>query len=828
MTQAAARQRAKDLGLERKIGLSERGILWSLLAFITGAALLALLILFLQGHFENIDPDVWGPVARGYSAYGEILGVMAVVFSLATFIFSLRKRSMQERFPIFRGTMMAWLWFHVTSGVLALIAATLHAGFGLFDYDFSTGKLLYWLLLFIAATGLLWRLVYSVVPKSAAPKVGNYSREASLQRAREQELEIEKRAAGGSETLQQWKSWLLERARSPQEMDHARQNFQGSPEQPVFNELCALAESRNRAIARNTLQRKLIGRLQGFRIWHVPISFLFIALIVVHVIEVYDIPANTLPPSLRSDTSLPVALTGNHDPKDCAECHREIYEQWEHSMHAHALTSPVMVAQSNQVTRTILADAESPDPKRICVNCHSPLGTELAQQEILPYPGGKHGNQGVTCLVCHQFKGETRPVGGAYTDGIIGGIERGRVMYGPFAGAVGNPYHSSKLSPVLSPDPYLICQNCHNVAVDRNGNDRIDVGPDLVLQTTQLEYLEYRENGGQATCGDCHMPLLKATRVAEAAGIPDLQDTKAPKRLVHDHSFVGTDYPLDKPGKSDPHRAKRVALLRSAATMKLEQSKFDSAARSLTVSVNIRNTGTGHTLPTGFAFARQMWVELIVKNAVNGQAVFVSGLLAKNTDDLCDSDTMLEPGTPMLPFIQSCSAPDPQLLSFQKKLVSKSTVKVDAQGNPVTNARGEQIPILAEGGHETSIQHLTGNAIARTRPSDGKVMASLQPGEGRSFVYSVPVPPGVEQLDISARLLFRNLPPYFLRHLASNQPKDEVPQIAPLIKNLDIVEMSAQKTRFALPLIAGGIPAPTASVPGQPAPAPSVAPQQGR
>jgi hypothetical protein len=76
----------------------------------------------------------------------------------------------------------------------------------------------------------------------------------------------------------------------------------------------------------------------------------------------------------------------------------------------------------------------------------------------------------------------------------------------------------------------------------------------------------------------------------------------------------------------------------------------------------------------------------------------------------------------------------------------------------------------------------------------------MQPGEARSFSYRIVLPRGVEQADISARLLFRNLPPYFLRHLASRQPKDELPQLAPLIPNLDIVEMAAQKTRFALPL----------------------------
>jgi hypothetical protein len=802
VTATSARTRAAALGLVRKIRLSERGSLWLSLAFVTSVGLFALLVAFLSGQFENIDPDVWGPVARGYSAYGEILGVLAVVFSLATFLFSIRKRVMQERFPLLRGTMMGWLWFHVTSGVLALMAATLHGGFGLLDYDFSSGKLIYYLLLFISVTGVLWRLLYSVVPKSAAARVGNYSRAASQERAREQELEMDKLAAGKSELLQQWKRWLLERARSAPELASAQGNFQGSPEQHDFTRLCELAESHHRALRRNRLQKKYISRLQFLRVWHVPVSILFLALVVVHLIEVYDVPAKSLPPVLRKDTSLPVEITGFHDPKDCAECHRQIYEQWQHSMHAHALNSPLMIAQSNQVTERILHEAQSPDPKRICVNCHSPIGTDLAQSETLPFPGGERANEGISCTVCHQFTGQSRPVGGAYSDGVIAGLERGRVMYGPFPGAVGNPYHSSKLSPVLAPDPAAICQNCHNVAVDRNQNEKIDPGPDLVLQTTQLEYVEYREKGGTATCGDCHMPIVKgATRVAESAGVPELQDTDAPARLVHDHSFVGTDYPLDHPGSSDPHRPKRVALLQSAATLELSKARRD-ASGALRFDVSITNSGTGHTLPTGFAFARQMWVEIIVRDANSHRALFVSGLLAHPTDDLCDAGTLNEADSPMLPFIEGCQAADPQLLNFQKKLVDESVVLKNAAGQPVENDRGEQIPILAPGGHEDSIQHLTGNAVARRRPSDGKLLVPLQPGEQRSFGYRVPLPPGVSTVDISARLLFRNLPPYFIRHLGSRQPKGETPRVAPLVANLDIVEMAVSKQRATVPTTA--------------------------
>ena len=54
-------------------------------------------------------------------------------------------------------------------------------------------------------------------------------------------------------------------------------------------------------------------------------------------------------------------------------------------------------------------------------------------------------------------------------------------------------------------------------------------------------------------------------------------------------------------------------------------------------SATITNN-TGHNLPTGFAFARQMWIELVVQETGRG-TIFQSGLLAHPGDDLCDDGT---------------------------------------------------------------------------------------------------------------------------------------------------------------------------------------------
>jgi hypothetical protein len=43
---------------------------------------------------------------------------------------------------------------------------------------------------------------------------------------------------------------------------------------------------------------------------------------------------------------------------------------------------------------------------------------------------------------------------------------------------------------------------------------------------------------------------------------------------------------------------------------------------------------------------------------------------------------------------------------------------------------------------------------------------------------------------VRARLLFRQLPPYLVRALAQNQPAAEMPQLAPLVGNLETLVMA--------------------------------------
>jgi hypothetical protein len=768
----------KPQPIQRPLRPLERQSPWLAGCLLAAAGLCGLITLVAAGLLGSRN-------LRGYTGPGLLLGVLAVALTVLAFAYMLRKRAWQERmpWPRWQGTMAMWLWGHVYLGLLALFAAVLHGGAGLISANFSTGKLLLLIFAGLVLSGLAWRLIYAAVPPAATRHIRNYAPADHQQQAEERLLQIEKIAAGRTAEFHGLKEQIVGNPDMAYSVlrngnassEYAIRNTQYVPteeEKTALQEIQKLAASRQRALKRLGRQPFYHFILQGWRALHLPLIIFFSLGLVAHLVAVSDLPTRLLP----------AQLGGFHPSGECADCHLAIVEQWTNSMHAHALTSPVTVVQTNQVVNTNLAGQRSPDPLLFCNNCHGPVGAKLTEQATLPLdaPSGFNAaeiNEGITCAVCHQFAGESVSGGGGLAAVFQRELRPGRVYFGPIADPVGNAFHQGQSNETFA-RPETLCQNCHNVNFDLNDDGRIQPGVDLILQTTYDEFLAYQAGGGRETCVTCHMPLVAGqTRVAETAAIPLQQDYPAPPRLVRDHSFVGVDYPLDTVASFDPQQEAREALLRSAAVLQVGQLFLDVGEENvLTFDVSVTNNNLGHNLPTGFAFARQMWLEVVVRDE-NGDVLFESGLLAGNTADLCDADTLDDRDNPMLPYVQGCAASDPQLVNFQQKLVDRIAL---VNGN------------IIQAGEETWLQNLNGGAVARVRPVDGQELTRILPNETRTFLYQIVLPNRLPTgATLTVRLLFRNLPPYFLRALADHQPAGEQPQIAPMIGNVQIVEMAA-------------------------------------
>ncbi|HEY0465573.1 MAG TPA: multiheme c-type cytochrome, partial [Polyangiaceae bacterium] len=453
-------------GLTRRLRFFERQWVW--LAFSLLAALLtATAVAALDAGALEVY-ELFPSITRGYTFSGVLLGLSSLSLCGISFFYSLRKRGLQEQLPFGKSTMTAWLWAHVYFGLLALLCAGLHAGYGLLSWHVSWGKLAFVALFGIVVSGLVWRVIYAVVPPLAARDVGNYSAGASTARADSLSVEIEKLTAGGSPRFYELKAWAL--STSPSDIQ-IRQAAASLPphEQQRFIDVIALALIRAQALERARKQARYGFLLQGLRVVHVPLSLLFLLAVPAHLFFAYDVPARALPLGAVSGSS----LGGFESADKCATCHARTVAEWQRSMHAHAMTSPVMVAQSNQVLNRVLAQATYPDPKRICVNCHGPIGAALTSGTTLPLSSNSSFsepellNEGISCAVCHQWNGTPETASGGLSR-FQDGLRPGHKYFGAFNDPVGNSFHQSEATSTFR-KPDQLCRNCHSVEYDKNG-----------------------------------------------------------------------------------------------------------------------------------------------------------------------------------------------------------------------------------------------------------------------------------------------------------------------------------------------------------------------
>jgi cytochrome c554/c'-like protein len=477
-------------------------------------------------------------------------------------------------------------------------------------------------------------------------------------------------------------------------------------------------------------------------------------------------PPPTLPPSVFKSS------------KVCSTCHDALYNQWSGSMHMRALTSPLMIAETNQAVRGPYANVSNPDPKRFCVNCHSPSAARVTTGATLPLGDeATLWKEGIGCQTCHQFAGKPTNGGGGYSNGFMKDLAPGGTVFGPLANPAQSTAHASARADGFD-RPNTMCGNCHNVNFDLDGDGRIEKGRDLVLQQTWDEYvIDYRQRGGGETCISCHMPVVPG--LFQATNKPG-----SPTREVHDHSFLGVDYSLDDLAQREATRPSRTALLRDAARLRVEQ--VAAAGGRVSFSATITNASTGHNLPTGFAFVRQMWLEVRAFD-VGGSVIASSGVLGSPAADLCEAE-VLDEDNPLATFVRGCEAGvDSSLVHFQQKLVDR-VERVRVNGEIVRDALDQPVLEAAPGGREVLVQFLKGGVVARRRPIDGATLGLLRPLEARSFAYDLPTN-GATTRSLSVRLLFRSVAPYFVRGLAADPTKD-VPGLETLDQNLEVVEMA--------------------------------------
>ncbi len=198
-------------------------------------------------------------------------------------------------------------------------------------------------------------------------------------------------------------------------------------------------------------------------------------------------------------------LVAMFDDSKCAECHEEIYKEWQQSWHAKAINSSLK-GMRNFIAVGLAKEWETEltkDQVLKCLDCHAPA-VNYASEKLAVEIGGlivkafedKDENAkkelaklNVGCLSCHNIKAT------AVARGLRGAPEKG-VVYGP-NGEDGDDFHTSIETPDLSRS--VFCMQCHGVYKAPDGET-------IQCNTLSGSYQNsYISMGGSKTCQECHM-----------------------------------------------------------------------------------------------------------------------------------------------------------------------------------------------------------------------------------------------------------------------------------------------------------------------------------
>jgi len=307
--------------------------------------------------------------------------------------------------------------------------------------------------------------------------------------------------------------------------------------------------------------------------------------------------------------------------EQCIDCHLQHYEEWSSSFHAHAFSDPIFLNMWNTEK-----EYRPVTGINFCVQCHAPAafvsgydldGVENADDPSLP----NIIKEGVSCDICHTMVNKSPSV---HTQDHIAAVAQyylnpGEDMkYGSIQSPDTNSFHQSLYLPLFNLSNS--CNPCHNQSIRG-----------MPIEMTFSEWDEHPGlSMGGPSCQNCHMPKQSDGHSS--------------------HYFAGVDLLFyDGVDESSNQYQEVLNLLSQSVDINFEYinpqtGTLDSIRLendSLFIPISINNL-TGHNLPSGTAFAREAWLELLVLNSMN-DTIYQKGLILDSSDELDynDNDLML-------------------------------------------------------------------------------------------------------------------------------------------------------------------------------------------
>ncbi len=258
---------------------------------------------------------------------------------------------------------------------------------------------------------------------------------------------------------------------------------------------------------------------------------------------------------------------GFSSSRQCGQCHKDIFADWEHCLHAHSSNNAVFEAAYLQVYFE-----RGEGARKTCLGCHAPVAY-FNNDPKLTQP---ISHEGVSCDFCHSIA-EVLP---GTPEGPQFRFEFGGVKQGPMKDSK-SPAHSTRYNELYRQS--LFCKGCHE-QVNPSGIP-------MITTFSEWEQSPYPDKG--ITCQKCHMEPVAGKTVAEFV-------KKTTATQISNHN-IAAGHSLTK---------RRQALEIKITTIETHRNR-------IRVQVDLTNTGAGHKMPTGLP-VKKIILEVKVEDANGG------------------------------------------------------------------------------------------------------------------------------------------------------------------------------------------------------------------
>ncbi len=265
----------------------------------------------------------------------------------------------------------------------------------------------------------------------------------------------------------------------------------------------------------------------------------------------------------------------------CGGCHNQIVAEHMQSSHERSFTNPVFQAQYGQdLLPKAAANADLYAEAQQCISCHEPITFATEGPKVIALGDINFEMNGVTCDICHTITGyrAPEPRNGNYV------IVPSETKLGPLQSQ--NDWHHAYSELQTRSE---ICAVCHE-AVNHHG---------LKIKAT---YTEWRESDfflRGIQCQDCHMNIDGFL----TSGEPRFSSGKAARMTIGSAPERDRLYTHRFPG------AHSRTQVEGAIALDIDLKPVDSEG-NIPIEITVDNTRTGHSMPSGSADLRLLWLEV--------------------------------------------------------------------------------------------------------------------------------------------------------------------------------------------------------------------------